>query len=103
MDEETTVQNETEELAAETLAAFDEGWEDSDEPITPDDGQEDGDFEEEEPETESESEETEADADQQEAEGNEGGEADDTQGEGERSETDQYLLKHLGEEKTVAS
>jgi len=106
MDEETTVQNETEELAAETLAAFDEGWEDSDEPVVPDDGQDIEETEYEEPETESEGEETEADADQQEAEGNEGGdaEAEESEGSGDKGSSDQgeFVLKHLGEQKAVS-
>lgn len=108
MDEETTVQTETEDLAAETLAAFDEGWEDSDEPVVPDDGQDTEEPEEEEPDTDSESEDTEADADQQEADGDEGGDADEeTEDEepGEEEQPDQgdaFILKHLGEEKSVS-
>lgn len=107
MDENTTVQNETEELAAETLAAFDEGWDDKDEPAVYDDGQDEGEDETEEPETDSESEETEADADQQEADGNEGGDADkapEGEGKGDEGSSDQgeFVLKHLGEEKAVS-
>lgn len=107
MEENTTVQNETEELAAETLAAFDEGWDDKDEPVVPDDGQDDGKEIDDEPDTESESEETEADADQQEADGNEGGDADEgTESEepGDEGSSDQgeFVLKHLGEEKSVS-
>ena len=108
MEENTTVQTDTEELAAETLAAFDEGWEDKDEPEIYDDGQDAGEDESEEPETESESEEAEADADQQEAEGDEGGDADEgTEGEEQGDEGspdpgESFLLKHLGEEKSVS-
>ena len=108
MENETTVQNETEELAAETLAAFDEGWDDKDEPVAYDDGQGEGEDLGDEPDTESESEETEADADQQEADGNEGGDADEgTEGEskGDEGSSDQgesFTLKHLGEEKSVS-
>ena len=108
MEENTTVQNESEEMSAETLAAFDEGWEDKDEPAIPDDGQEDGEDESEEPDTDEGSEETEADADQQEADGNEGGETDEAsegkeQGnEGEPNQAESFVLKHLGEEKSVS-
>ena len=110
MDNETTVQNEAEELADETLAAFDEGWDDKDEPGTYDDGQDEGETEAEEPETDSESEETEADADQQEADGNEGGEADETSegetkgDEGQPDQTTSYPdvpIKYLGNEEVV--
>lgn len=107
MNEETTVQNDTEELAAETLAAFDVGWEDKDEPVIYDDGQDTGEEESDEADTESESEGTEADADQQEADGNEGGETDEpseAEGAGTEGSPDQgdtFVLKHLKEEKTV--
>ena len=107
MNEETTVQNDTEELAAETLAAFDEGWEDKNEPVIYDDGQDTGEEESDEADTESESEGTEADADQQEADGNEGGEsgepseAEGAGTEGSPDQGDTFVLKHLKEEKTV--
>lgn len=108
MDEETTVQNETEELTAETLAAFDEGWDDKDDPDMPDDGQADEDEEPEEPETDSESEETEADADQQEADGNEGGDetpkGEEQGDEGQSDQTESYpdvSIKYLGNEEVV--
>ena len=107
MDEQTTVQTEAEELSAETSAAFDEGWEDKDEPVVPDDGQDTEVDETDEPETDEESEETEADADQQEADGNEGGEADassEGEGKGDEGSSDQgesFILKHLGEERSV--
>jgi len=108
MDENTTVQTEAEELADETSAAFDAGWDDSDEPEIPDDGLDAEVDESDEPETDSESEEAEADADQQEAEDDEGGEADtDSEGEesGDEGQPDQgesFTLKHLGEEKAVS-
>lgn len=107
MDEQTTVQNETEELEAGTLAAFDEGWDEDETPVATADGQADTEEESEEPETESESEETEADADQRKADGNEGGEADaSSEGEskGDEGSSDQgesFILKHLGEERSV--
>ena len=108
MDNENTVLTEQNE-AAETSAgwddtAFDQGWDD--------DGQPDfgGDAEE----TAEESEGTEADADQQEADQPDGeaggetegasGESQETENKGEAGETDQsagFVLKHLGEEKTV--
>lgn len=107
MNEETTVQNDTEELAAETLAAFDEGWEDKNEPVIYDDGQDTGEEESDEADTESESEGTEADADQQEADGNEGGEAEvseETETAGEQGEPDRELsidIKYLGNKETI--
>jgi len=108
MSEETTGLNTAEEMADETSAAFDEGWEDKDEPEIYDDGLDAGEDESEEPETDGGSEETEADADQQEADGNEGGEADEAsegeeQGnEGEPDQAESFVLKHLGEEKSVS-
>jgi len=107
MDENTTVLTDQEDMSAETLAAFNEGWDNFDEPMDFGDGQPSGDEELEEPETEEESEGTEADADQQEADGNEGGEADEgSEGEskGDEGSSDQgesFILKHLGEEKSV--
>ena len=103
MDEETTVQYESEEVTDETSAAFDEGWEDADEPIVTDDGQDEDDYEDE-PDTESESEETEADADQQEAEGNEGGEAaEETETEGdEGTPYPDVPIKYLGNEEVIS-
>ena len=107
MDENTTGLTTAEEMADETSAAFDEGWEDKDEPELYDDGQGDGEDFEDEPETDGESEGTEADADQQEADWNEGGEADEEpegeeQGdEGEPNQAESFVLKHLGEEKSV--
>ena len=106
MEENTTVQTEQEE-DLETSSAFDEGWDDDDKPETFDDGQGDGDAEPEEPDTAEESEGTEADADQQEADGNEGGETDassEAESKGDEGSSDQgesFLLKHLGEEKSV--
>ena len=105
MEEETTMQNETEELTAETLAALDEGWDDEEEPGAYDD-RAGGEDESEEPDTGSGSEETEADADQQEADGDEGGEEEPSQeseGEGDKGDSDrnEFVLKHLGEEKAV--
>ena len=107
MENETTVQTEAEDMSAETLAAFDEGWDDKDEPVVPDDGRDTDIDESEEPDTDEGSEETEADADQQEAEGNEGGDADEgTEGEepGDEGSSDQgnFILKHLGEETSVS-
>ena len=108
MEENTTVQTGAEELTDETSAAFDAGWEDKDEPEVYDDGQDTEVEESDEPDTDSESEETEADADQREADGNEGGEADEAsegkeQGdEGEPNQAESFVLKHLGEEKSVS-
>jgi hypothetical protein len=111
MDNENTVQTEQEdweETSFDLEAAFREGF--------GDDGPADrsGDAEE----TAEESEGTEADADQQEAEGTDGGdgtggesagpqdgETQETEAAGEAGETDQsdgFVLKHLGEEKTVS-
>ena len=107
MDEETTVQTEAEELAAETSAAFDEGF--NDDWSVPDftDGQSGSDEGFGNSETAEESGETEADADQQEADGNEGGDADETsesEGEGDEGAPDQEIsvkIKYLGNEETV--
>ena len=109
MDENTTVQTGTEELPAETLAAFDEGWDDLETPVETGDAQDDGDLETEETENDLESEGTDADADQQEAEGNEGGEdgeAPESESSGDEGENpdqgESFLLKHLGEERKVS-
>ena len=104
MEENTTVQTEAEELAAETSAAFDEGWEDNDEPAIPDDGQGTDIDESDEPETDEESEETEADADQQEADGNEGGEAaEETEAEGEEGTPyPDVTIKYLSNEEVIS-
>ncbi len=110
MDNENTVlteQNEAEGTPDSwNDAAFAEGWDDG--PAIPESDAE---------EAAEESEGTEADADQQEAEGTDGGdgtgsestgpqdgETQETEAEGETGETDQsegFVLKHLGEEKTV--
>lgn len=118
MSEENTVLTGQEESAAETSAAFDEGFDDD--WSVPDftDGQSGDDDGFGDPETDTESEGTEADADQQEAEGtdgegtdggDEGGPAVDGEPEtegadaGSEGSPDQgeFVLKHLGEERTV--
>ena len=111
MDNENTVlteQNEAEGTPDSwNDAAFAEGWDDG--PAIPESDAE---------EAAEESEGTEADADQQEAEGTDGGDGtggesagpqdgdtQETEAEGETGETDQsegFVLKHLGEEKTVS-
>ena len=107
MDENTTGLTTAEEMADETSAAFDEGWEDKDEPELRDDGYGDGEDFEDEPETDEGSGETEADADQQEAEEPEGGEtgeeaeAEEQGDEGEPNQAESFILKHLGEERKV--
>lgn len=104
MEENTTVQNESEELAAETLAAFDDGWDDKDEPELPDDGQDTEVEESDEPDTDSESEEAEADANQQEAEEPEGGEAaEETKAEGdEGTPYPDVTIKYLSKEEVIS-
>ena len=106
MDEETTVQTDAEE-SVETSSAFDEGWDETDDVFAVSDGSRDYDVDSEDPDTAEESEETEADADQQEADDDEGGDADEgTEGEkpGDEGSSDQgdFILKHLGEEKSVS-
>ena len=105
MDEETTVQTDVEE-ASETSSAFDEGWDETDDVFAVSDGSRDYDVDSEDSDTAEESEEAEADADQQEADDDEGGESDgEPEGEakGDKAEPDQgeFVLKHLGEEKSV--
>ena len=104
MDENTTAQTEAEDIAAETLAAFDEGWDDHDEPDIPDDGQDTEVEESDEPETDEGSEETEADADQQEAEEPEGGEAaEETEAEGdEGTPYPDVTIKYLSNEEVIS-
>lgn len=111
MEENTTVQNETEELEAGTLAAFDEGWDEDETPVATADGQDDTEDESEEPDNGSESEETEADADQRKADGNEGGEtgeSSESEGKGEEGQPDQAVvfpdvkIKYLGNEEVIS-
>lgn len=119
MSEEITGQTMQEETAAETSAAFDEGFDDD--WSVPDftDGQSGEDEGFGDPETAEEGEGTEADADQQEAEGTDGEGADagdeggpavdgesETEGEskgneGSPDQGESFVLKHLGEEKAV--
>ena len=106
MEDETTVQTDAEE-SVETSSAFDEGWDEVNDVFAESDGSRDYDVDSEDSDTAEESEETEADADQQEADGNEGGDADEgTEGEepGDEGSSDQgdFILKHLGEEKSVS-
>ena len=105
MDEETTVQTDVEE-ASETSSAFDEGWDETDDVFAVSDGSRDYDVDSEDSDTAEESEEAEADADQQEADDDEGGESDDEpegEAKGDKGKPDQgeFVLKHLGEEKSV--
>lgn len=105
MEDETTVQTDVEE-ASETSSAFDEGWDETDDVFAVSDGSRDYDEDSEDSDTAEESEEAEADADQQEADDDEGGKPDDeSEGEatGDKGKPDQgeFVLKHLGEEKSV--
>lgn len=114
MDENTTAVTGTEELSAETLAAFDEGWDDLETPVVTEDAQEDGEPDTDEPDNDTGSEETEdADADQQDADGDESGEGSGTEdgteteseSKGDEGESpdqgETFHLKHLGEEREV--
>ena len=114
MEENTTAVTGTEELTAETLAAFDEGWDDLETPVVTEDAQDDGEPDTDGPDNDTGSGETEdADADQQDADGDESGEGSGTEDgteteseskgdEGESpDQSETFHLKHLGEERSV--
>ena len=106
MEDNTTVQPEVEE-AVETSDAFFDGWDEVDDVAVADDGQSSDVDDSEDPDNTEESEEEDADADQQEADDAEGGDADaETKGESEGDkgtpDQDEFVLKHLGEERKVS-
>lgn len=106
MEENTTVQPEVEE-AVETSDAFFDGWDEVDNVAVADDGQVNDVDDSEDPDNTEESEEEDADADQREADDAEGGDADaETKGESEGDkgtpDQDEFVLKHLGEERKVS-
>lgn len=107
MDNENTVlTDQAEDL--ETSGAFDEGWDDGEETVFTDDGQEDGGDSDDDLGDDEGSEGEDADADQQEADGPEGEKTDgnetEEQAEGKEGSSDQsdsYELKYFGETRTV--
>lgn len=106
MEENTTVQPEVEE-AVETSDAFFDGWDEVDDVAVADDGQVNDVDDSEDPDNTEESEEEDADADQQEADDAEGGDADaeakgESEGDKGTPDQDEFVLKHLGEERKVS-
>lgn len=106
MEEITTVQPEVEE-AVETSDAFFDGWDEVDDVAAADDGQVNDVDDSEDPDNTEESEEEDADADQQEADDAEGGDADaeakgESEGDKGTPDQDEFVLKHLGEERKVS-
>ncbi len=106
MEDNTTVQPEVEE-AVETSDAFFDGWDEVDDVAVADDGQVNDVDDSEDPDNTEESEEEDADADQREADDAEGGDADaeakgESEGDKGTPDQDEFVLKHLGEERKVS-
>ena len=106
MEDNTTVQPEVEE-AVETSDAFFDGWDEVDDVAVADDGQTNDVDDSEDPDNTEESEEEDADADQREADDAEGGDADaeakgESEGDKGTPDQDEFVLKHLGEERKVS-
>ena len=106
MEENATMQPEVEE-AVETSDAFFDGWDEVDDVAVADDGQVNDVDDSEDPDNTEESEEEDADADQREADDAEGGDADaeakgESEGDKGTPDQDEFVLKHLGEERKVS-
>ena len=106
MEDNATMQPEVEE-AVETSDAFFDGWDEVDDVAVADDGQTNDVDDSEDPDNTEESEEEDADADQREADDAEGGDADaeakgESEGDKGTPDQDEFVLKHLGEERKVS-